>query len=173
MGVEIQEIQDPNLLSVWYNLLWQTYLRSGVPLADISLFEAVFDILVPKGMAKFLLAKTENHYAAASLELPYKDVIYSWYAGFDWEYRRFSPNDVLVWHILKWGARNGYRYYDFGGAGQPNEDYGVRDFKAKYGGELVSFGRHVCVHSSLMFMFSKLGYQAYRGLTRILPIREK
>lgn len=173
MGVEVTEIQDRDMLPIWYNLLRQTYIRAGIPLADISLFEAVFDILTPKGMAKFLLAKVEGHYAAASLEMPYKDIIYSWYAGFDWEYRKFSPNDVLVWHILKWGAENGYFYYDFGGAGQPNQDYGARDFKAKYSGELVSFGRHMCVHSPLMLAFSKLGYQAYRGLNRILPKRNK
>ncbi len=170
--VTVQEIQDPKMLSIWYNLLQQTYIRSGIPLADISLFEAVFDILKPKGMAKFLLAKVEGYDAAASLEMPYKDVIYSWYAGFDWEYRKFSPNDVLVWHILEWGAENGYQYYDFGGAGQPDEDYGVRDFKAKYGGELVSLGRHTYVHAPLLFKFSKLGYQAYQSLNRILPKRE-
>ena len=32
------------------------------------------------------------------------------------------------------------------GAGKPGEDYGVRDFKAQFGGNLVEHGRflHVC-----------------------------
>jgi len=33
------------------------------------------------------------------------------------------------------GVGNGYRLYDFG-TGRPDVEYGVRDFKAKFGGEL-------------------------------------
>jgi lipid II:glycine glycyltransferase (peptidoglycan interpeptide bridge formation enzyme) len=69
-----------------------------------------------------------------------------------------------MWHILEWGAKNGYRVYDFGGAGRSDEEYGVRDFKAKFGGELVSFGRNAHIHSSTRLAISKAGYEAYRTL---------
>jgi len=142
----------------------QTYARAQVPLADLSLFEAVFDILVPQGMAKMLLAQVDGRYVAASVEVPYKDVIYSWYSGYDPAFQKVYPNDNLVWHILEWGAKNGYRCFDFGGAGRPDEDYGPRDFKAKFGGTLVSYGRHTCVHAPLFLAFSRIGYQIYRKM---------
>jgi lipid II:glycine glycyltransferase (peptidoglycan interpeptide bridge formation enzyme) len=69
-----------------------------------------------------------------------------------------------MWHILKWGAENGYRHYDFGGAGRPNEQYGVRDFKAKFAGELVSYGRNVCVHAPFRLFLSKLGYGLFQTM---------
>ena len=69
---------------------------------------------------------------------------------------------MLTWGILEWGAKNGYSLYDFGGAGKPDEKYGVRDFKAKFGGELVNFGRNICVHSPRLLKISKLGYQLLR-----------
>jgi lipid II:glycine glycyltransferase (peptidoglycan interpeptide bridge formation enzyme) len=71
---------------------------------------------------------------------------------------------MLIWHILEWGAGHGYRLYDFGGAGKPGEAYGVRDFKAKFGGELVCYGRNVCEHAPQLLKFSKLGYSLYRKL---------
>jgi serine/alanine adding enzyme len=170
-GVIPEEIKDRSYIPIFYSLLKQTYNRIGVPLADISLFEAVFDILVPKGMAKLLLARVDNEYVAASLELPYKDVIYSWYSGYDRAWRAVYPNDGLVWYILKWGAENGYRYYDFGGAGRLNEPYSVRDFKAKFGGKLVNFGRHTCVHAPLTLSVSRVGYQIYSQMIRYMPTR--
>ncbi len=168
-GVKVTEIKDTPLLSTWYGLLEKTYTWANIPIPDLSLFESIFDILTPKGMAKFFLAEVEGQYAACSLEMPYKNIIYSWYAGFDRQYSKFAPNDVLVWHILDWGAKNGFLYYDFGGAGRPDEDYGVRNFKAKFGGELVEYGRHTVVHAPLRLQLSKIGYTFYQHLARLRP----
>lgn len=159
----IEEVTRREQLSHWYAVLQQTYKHSRVPLADRAFFEAVFDVLFPCGMVKFLAARIDQAYAAVSAELIYKDVVYGWYGGMDRAYSRFYPNELLTWHILQWGAENGYKTYDFGGAGKPDEEYGVRDFKAKFGGDLVSFGRNTCLHSPLAFRLSKLGYQIYRS----------
>ena len=59
------------------------------------------------------------------------------------------------------GRRNCH-VYDFGGAGKPDEEYGVRDFKAKFGGNLVNFGRNVFVHNPMLLKLSRHGYEVYR-----------
>ena len=97
------------------------------------------------------------------MDLLYKDVIYGWYGGVDREYSAYVPNEILMWNILQWGAENGYAVYDFGGAGKPDEEYGVRDFKAKFGGDLVCYGRNICVHNPLMLQLSTAGYSILRG----------
>jgi hypothetical protein len=51
--------------------------------------------------------------------------------------------------------------YDFGGADKPNEKYGVRDFKAKFRGNLVCYGRNTCVHTPLVLHLSKIGCRLY------------
>jgi serine/alanine adding enzyme len=38
----------------------------------------------------------------------------------------------------------------------------VRDFKAKFGGELVCFGRNTCVHAPGALWLSKQGYRLLR-----------
>lgn len=163
--VKITEVTNRIDLAHWYETLQKTYDNALVPLADRSLFEAAFDVLHPEGMAKFILAQVEGITAACSVELPYKDIIYGWYGGCDRAYSKYLPNEMLMWHVLEWGANNGYRRYDFGGAGKPDEEYGVRDFKAKFGGELVNFGRNSYEHSPTLLKLSKSGYSIYRKLS--------
>ncbi|MDO9087616.1 MAG: peptidoglycan bridge formation glycyltransferase FemA/FemB family protein [Anaerolineaceae bacterium] len=163
-GIVSEEIHDSSLIPIFYDLLKKTYSRARVPLADISLFEAVFDILVPKGMAKMYLARAGFSFVAASLELPYKDVIYSWYSGYDWSARSFNANDFLVWNILKWGTKNSKKIFDFGGAGTPSEPFGVRDFKSKFGGRLVNYGRYSFSHVPLLLEILRFVYKIFRRI---------
>ena len=158
----IEEIHEREQIPTWYSLLQKTYARVQVPLADLSLFQAAFDILYPKGMAQFLLGRAGDTCVAASVALLYEDVIYGWYRGFDYEYSSYLPNDLMVWHVLQWGATNGYRLFDFGGAGKPDENYGPRKFKAKFGGTLISHGRNTCVHAPVRLKLGQVGYQLMR-----------
>jgi lipid II:glycine glycyltransferase (peptidoglycan interpeptide bridge formation enzyme) len=121
-------------------------------------------------MIKFFIARVGDVAVACSAELLFKDTIYGWYGGSDRAYSSYIPNDLLMWHVLDWGASNGYRVYDFGGAGKPDEPYGVRTFKAKYGGELVNYGRYVHVHSGVRLALSKLAYRAYQS-AQSAPVR--
>ncbi len=158
----VKNAENRGQLRKSYDLLERTYQRANVPLAHKSLFDATFDVLLSKEMVKFLVAYVDGTPVATSVELLYKDVIYGWYSGMDREYSSYVPNELLMWHILKWGAENSYRTYDFGGAGKPDEDYGVREFKAKFAGTLVNFGRNTCIHAPLTLKVSKMGYSMVR-----------
>lgn len=162
--VEIEEITDKTRIPILYELLQKTYAHAQIPLADRSLFESAFDVLYPKRMIRFTLARIGHAYAGASVELLFKDTVYGWYGAVDREYARYNPSEMLTWHILEWSVQNGYRVYDFGGAGKPDEEYGVRDFKAKFQGELVCYGRNTRVHSKMRSRLSAIGYQLYRRL---------
>jgi lipid II:glycine glycyltransferase (peptidoglycan interpeptide bridge formation enzyme) len=115
-------------------------------------------------MVRVILASIDGQPAATSIELLFKDVVYGWYGGLDRSYSAYVPNELLMWDILKWGAESSYQIYDFGGAGKPNEKYGVRDFKAKFGGDLVCFGRNTYIHRPGLFDLSKAGYRLYQSL---------
>ena len=160
--VIVEECSRQEQVEICYQLLQKTYAAARVPLADWSLFEAAFDILYPQGMVKFLLARIDDDYAAGSVELIYKKTIYGWYGGMDRAYSDYIPNELLLWHIFQWGAENGYKVYDFGGAGKPDEEYGVRDFKAKFGGDLVCYGRNTHVPSPALMRLSQWAYATYR-----------
>ena len=161
-AVAIRTVDRREDVAVCYELLRKSYAAAQVPLSDQTLFEAAFDVLYPRGMVRFLLAWIGSDCVAGSVELVFKDTIYGWYSGVDRDYSAYIPNELLMWHILEWGATNGYRLYDFGGAGRPDEEYGVREFKSKFGGELVCYGRNTCVHAPLRLAASQIGYQIYR-----------
>jgi len=120
--VTVEEVHDRALIPTYYDLLMQTYRRARVPLTDRSFFEAVLDILVPAGMAKMFLARVGDLPAAVSLELPYKQGIFSMFSGYDSKFRDAYTNDLIVWCILEWGEKNRYQCFDFGGAGHPGEN---------------------------------------------------
>ncbi len=162
--VTVTEIEDRSELALFYHLVCMSYQAARVPVADRSLFEAAFDVLRPKGMVKFLLAWVGDQCVAASAELLYKDVIFGWYSGLNRDFGSDSANYILRWHLWEWGATHGYRIFDFGGAGRSYQPYGVRDFKAKFGGELVSYGRNIRIHSPVCLAICKVAYQVYRRI---------
>jgi CelD/BcsL family acetyltransferase involved in cellulose biosynthesis len=161
--VTIAEVTERSGLAEWYAILRDTYRRARLPDPELSLFEAAYDVLRPRDMVRFFVALVGSRPVACSAELLHKDTMYGWYGGSDRSYSNYIPNDLLTWHVLEWGARNGFRVYDFGGAGKPDEPYGVREFKAKFGGELVNYGRHVLVHSGVRLAVSKVAYRVYQS----------
>lgn len=163
-GIIIEEVKDKKLPPIFYIIIEETYKNARVPLADISLFESVFDILVPKNMAKFYLAKYEDTFIGARLVTTYKNMIFDWYAGALTSYLPMYVNEALVWHILTEGANSGYFTFDFGGAGNPNEAYGVREFKKQFAGEMVNFGRYMKVYSPIKMKIAEKGFNIYRNL---------
>jgi hypothetical protein len=160
--VQVIEITEQGDLEKSFRLIERSYRAANVPLADRSLFDSAFELLNPEGMVRFTMAMVDNEPAATSVELLYKDVVYGWYGGMDRGFSGYNPNELLMWYILSWSAEKGYRIYDFGGAGKPDEEYGVRDFKAKFGGELVSYGRNIKVHAPIWLAMSKMGYRVYQ-----------
>ena len=57
---------------------------------------------------------------------------------------------------IDYANKNNIEYFDFMGAGKPDQDYGVREFKSKFGGELVEFGRFVKILNPMLYNFGKL-----------------
>jgi serine/alanine adding enzyme len=152
-----------------YHLLDQVYRRARVPLADRSLFDAAHAGLGAHGMCLLVTARLGDQVIGARFVLLHKGRMIDWYAGSDRSYAAWSPNEVLVWHVLCWGREQGFDLFDFGGAGRPDEPYGPREFKAKFGGDLVDFGRDVLVHTPMRLGLSRAGY----GVSRRLPRRAR
>jgi serine/alanine adding enzyme len=162
MGVAVEDITSPDKLPAVYAVLAKVYEQIQIPLAPLSLVESAFKILYPRHMIKFLAARVNDNVVGVAIHLLYNDMIYAWYAGALRDYASYKAHDLLNWHMLEWGAQNGFRRFDFGGAGKPDQSYGPREYKAKFGGQLVEFGRNTYVHSQLRLRISQQGYRVYR-----------
>lgn len=155
-GLTVQITDTVTDINEYYAILVETYQRANLPIIDISLFKNCCDEMVKKNYIKFFTAYDEGKMVAHRIVFTYRDTIYDWYAGNTTESNSKYPNDLLVWEILKYGAENGYKLFDFGGAGKPNEYYGVREFKKRFGGELVNFGYFTAVHNNLVYSLINL-----------------
>jgi serine/alanine adding enzyme len=162
MGVRIKEISSENELDTLFFLLKDTYNRARHPIPDKTLFSTVYKHLVPKNMAKIFFAYHENTAIGAVLLLVYKQKIYEWYRGSLRDYSKLHPNDLLVWHAMEWGSLNNHLLFDFMGAGKPDEQYGVREFKRQFGGAMVNYGRYKKVYSPVKNWIAQQGFEIYK-----------
>lgn len=162
-GVVVEEVNGSGeQLEAAYALLQDVYKRAMVPLASRSLFNAAADILAPKGMLKIIMARLGDRYIGVRLLLIHGKTVVDWYAATDRVFASYSPGELLVWHTLQWAKENDFQLFDFGGAGRPDRDYGPREFKSKFGGTMVNYGRNVCVHAPIRLALSQAGYRLLR-----------
>ena len=164
LNVVVEECTKKEEIPICYNLILRTYRNARIPLADISLFEAAFDILVPRHEAVFLFAKHDDKCIATQIALIYKDTIYAWYTGAIREYLSHHPGDLLIWYLLEWGAENGYKVFDFGGGGTPTKNQNIRYYKSRFGAVFPNYGRYKKVYSPIKMKIAEKGFEIYRKI---------
>jgi lipid II:glycine glycyltransferase (peptidoglycan interpeptide bridge formation enzyme) len=166
-GVELVEINSTDQVSIGFELIRETYERVMLPYACKELFVRAFEKLKDQKLIKGVLAVHEGKVIGIRLVFLYKKLIYDWYAGSSFEERNKYPNDFLIYHILLWGMKNGYEVFDFGGAGHPHEEYGVREHKLKFGGKVVNFGRFQLVHAPILYKIISKSFILWRNLKKM------
>ena len=91
-------------------------------------------------------------------------VLYEWFVcGNDGFHKGIRPSSVATWFGIKYAAENGCKRFDFMGAGKPDEPYGVRDFKAEFGGKLVEYGRFLMICKPILYKIGCLGIRILKG----------
>jgi len=160
-GITIKKVDSRAELQSCYDLVLETYKRFKIPIADISLFESIYEDLTPAGFADFFIATKDDEAIGTRITLNYKNMVYDWYAGS--KQGVDYVDEALVWHILKENAGK-FKVFDFGGAGHPDKPYGVREFKRRFGGEMVNFGRYEKVHSRVREKVAMAGFSVYKKL---------
>ena len=160
-GIRCELIEDysEHLVKELYTLLAKLYKQISLPLASFDLINETVKQFMPKGWIRIFVAYLGNKIVGFRMVLTYNSIIFDWYAASEKELQDKYINDVLPWEVIKWGSLNGYDYFDFGGAGKPNKEYGVRDFKLKFGGEMVNYGRYEKINMPLLMAVGKIGLE--------------
>ena len=155
-GAQIVEKPSVEQVMEYYSLLqelYQTKVKS--PLFPFSFFENLYGL----DSCRFVLIGFGNHIVGGSVCVVLEHrAVYEWFAcGKDGLYKNIYPSSVTKYAGMHMAHENGCRVFDMMGAGKPNEKYGVRDFKAEFGGELVEYGRYHYVCNHLLYGIGKLG----------------
>ena len=75
-----------------------------------------------------------------------------------------SEMEIATFFCLCNAAEHNMPRFDMMGAGKPDEAYGVRDFKARFGGKEVEHGRFLCVTKPLLYKIGVLGVKLLKKL---------
>lgn len=159
-GAEISVAHTLEEVREFYEILRSLY-QSKVkkPLPPFELFE---NFLNDETSGKYFLVRHKGKTVGGIMCPIFKDTIYEWFVcGLDTEYKEIYPSVLATWAPIEYAAANGLKYFDFMGAGPANEEYGVRDFKAKFGGQLISYNRFVKVNKKIRYVAGKAGLKVY------------
>lgn len=154
----VTPVYQPTIEQVraYYDILLDLYkTKVKTPLFRWEWFEQLYKV----NSARFILTELEGKIVGGTvcMILPGK-ALYEWFAcGIDGVYPHIYPSTYATYLGIKYAAENGCKIFDMMGAGKPDEAYGVRDFKAKFGGEMVEHGRYLCVRKPLLYKLGKLG----------------
>lgn len=162
-GTRFKLLENRDEIKISYDIIKEVYDRAKLPLPGAGFFKTAYDLLAPEQF-KIFLAINENRIIGTMYVLCFQDTMYDWYAGSYQAYYKKCPNDLIPWEVFLWGKENGFKTFDFGGAGKPDVPYGVRDYKKKFGGVFVNYGRFENIHKRVMFQAGKLGLKVLQRL---------
>ena len=146
---------DKTHLPAFYNILADLYHKKiHKPLPPYSLFEHLTDL--PFARYFFVLNPQGEVIGGQLILMLGQRVGYAWYCcGLDREQHDLYPSIMANYAAIRYAADHGFDRYDMMGAGSPKEDYGVRDFKAQFGGTLVEHGRFLHINNQIIYYLGK------------------
>ena len=155
-GATIVEKPTIDQVRTYYVLLKHLYMtKIKTPLFAFDFFENLYNH--PNG--HFVLIEKDNEIIGGTVcvELPNR-CLYEWFVcGRDGEWKSIFPSSLATYAGICYAEKQHCTRFDMMGAGTPDEAYGVRDFKARFGGELVEYGRFLCIRKPLLYKIGKLG----------------
>ena len=82
----------------------------------------------------------------------------------DGVYKSVFPSSYATYAGLCYAVEHCCPVFDMMGAGTPAEHYGVRDFKARFGGKLVENGRYLFISKRILYTIGKIGVKIMKIL---------
>lgn len=163
LGLQIDDLDRERMVHEYYQVLKNLYeTKVKTPLFPESFFQA----LAKHPDARFLLTELNGKIIGGTVCVAQEDkCLYEWFAcGEDGVYPHVFPSCYATYAGIKYAAEHGMPRFDMMGAGKPDEAYGVRDFKAKFGGKEVDHGRFLCITKPLLYKIGVLGVKILKKM---------
>ncbi len=168
-GVCIVDAESENDIKDFYNILKKLYTKKvKKPLPEWSFFKEFYNHSKQGQLGMIKLIKINSTIIGGILSPVTKGKsVYEWYvAGLDKDYKHLYPSVLATWAPIDYALNNHLAFFDFMGLGKPNADYGVRDFKMKFGKEVVNYGRFGR-HNKILYPFVEFAYNVLRMFHKV------
>jgi lipid II:glycine glycyltransferase (peptidoglycan interpeptide bridge formation enzyme) len=160
-GLLISGITQESDWKEFYEIYKKTIIAGGIVPDD-------FDEIKLKDYMLFVCRKNDKIIAGAIIFIE-KDKFTLKYNASLHEFLNLQPNNLLYWHLIKWGKERGFKVFDLGGY-QINASghlTGVNRFKERWGGKVIKYK----IHSWNPIYI--LGRKVIRNCPKIKAFREK
>lgn len=160
LGLSWHISKDYNDICAFYSLLESVYREKvKTPLFPVSFFQE----LSKNDNGRIFVVKLQDSVVGGMACI-------HWQGRTTYEYfvcankkldQEYFISVYITWKAIEYAAINECNYFDFMGAGKPDAAYGVREFKSKFGGKIVEFGRFRYVNQPWLFALGKIGVRMY------------
>lgn len=164
----VNELEREQMVHEYYQILKNLYeTKVKTPLFPESFFQA----LAKHPDGRFLLVALPKEDGSSEIiggtvcVAQEGKCLYEWFVcGRDGEWKSIFPSSYATYAGIRFAAEHGMPRFDMMGAGTPDEAYGVRDFKARFGGKEVEHGRFLCITKPLLYRLGVLGVKILKKL---------
>jgi FemAB-related protein (PEP-CTERM system-associated) len=126
----LKAVFDNRRLREFYDVYAESVRNLGTPVYGFSFFANLLGAFGER--CKVLVIEHNGKVIAGVLSFFFRDQILPYYGGALKEYLHLAPNDFMYWELMRYGASNGYKIFDFG---RSKEGTGPFHFKRHWGFE--------------------------------------
>ena len=155
-GASVIEHPTDKQVCEYYKLLSALYrTKVKTPLFPLSFFLT----LNKHKNGRLLLIEFQGSIIGGTVCVEQTDkCLYEWFVcGEDGVYPHVFPSVYATYSGIQYAVEHKLPRFDMMGAGKPIEEYGVRNFKARFGGKEVEHGRFVCIAKPLLYKIGEVG----------------
>jgi len=164
-GVIVKDADSEKELEEFYQMYISTCHQGGLIPEKYEFFSSINDILVPKKLAKILVAKKNGKVVSGAILLISQDYTTLNLTGTNDEGQKSQANVLVYWELIKFSKEIGRKWFDLGGydvyAKSGEKAYFVNRFKKRWGGQIIR--RPIYTHSATYFLALRLA-RVFRGL---------
>jgi len=178
-GVQVRCSADKRDLSKFYSLLLETCQRDGFAVRNYGYFSRMWDLFVPRNMARLFLAYYQGQLLSATLLFVFGNQAWYLYGASSNELRNLQPNYAIQWAMIRYAKQRGCQVYDFRGVSgnlDPNHPlYGLYRFKEGFNPTLVEYiGELDLPYNKLLWSLYNKGEPLLRQMILLKgPLQEK
>ena len=105
----------------FYAIHLETRRRIGRPVQPFRFFRLLWERLIDKDLGFVVSAHKDSQLLASSIFLYWNAVLTYKFSASKPEFWELRPNNLILWHAIRWGCENGYRIFDWGKTDPENE----------------------------------------------------
>lgn len=126
----LRAVFDNSRLTEFYDVYAESVRNLGTPVFGYGYFQNLVDAFGDQ--CKVLVIEHQGKVIAGVLSFFYRDQVLPYYGGALKEWMQLAPNDFMYWELMRYGAAQGYKIFDFG---RSKEGTGSFNFKRHWGFE--------------------------------------